>query len=87
MHDGVLGGHLKEKTLSQLKERFYTFTRSLVLIHWLAILFRRGYSPSPSPPSVGTGFGCGRSESHHTVSESRSVHAAHTMHMNQARSH
>ena len=62
----------------------HTFMRSLVLIHWLAILFRRGYSPSPSHPSVGTGFGC---ESHHTVSDSRSVHATHTMHMNQARSH
>ena len=43
--------------------------KSLVLIHWLSILFRRG--SSPSPPSVGTGSGCGRSESHHTVSESR----------------
>ena len=32
--------------------------------------------------SVGTGFGCGKSESHHTVSESRHVHATHTMHMN-----
>ena len=30
----------------------------LVLIHWLAILFKKG--SSPSPPSVGAGFGCGR---------------------------
>ena len=53
--------HAHAHTHTHTRTHTHTFMRSLVLIHWSAILFRRGSSPSLSPPpSVGTGFGCGR---------------------------
>ena len=52
MHGGVLGGHLGEKTLSQLKEKFYWPGQSEAVKKWCQSCLSCAMKKTPAPRNV-----------------------------------